>query len=141
MIKVLVLDDREDYLRALVGALRKDFDVVAARTVDEAKSAFDPSIRVGLIDVRLSEQDEANRDGILFLQWAKDHFPRTPILLMSAYRDFDAMVEALNLGADYFLRKPIDLRELRSLLQEFGEEGLRPERTAALRRRMEQGPG
>lgn len=136
MIKALVVDDREDYLRALRGALRRGFEVVTAQTLEEARQRLDGSIQVGLIDVRLSEDEDDNRDGVVFLQWAKDRYPTIPMIMMSAYRDFDAVVEALNLGGDYFLKKPIDIRYLKELLKEFGEEGPRPERTAALRREI-----
>jgi two-component system, NtrC family, response regulator AtoC len=137
MIKVLVLDDSNDYLRALRSALRSEFDVVTAQTVAAARDRLDETVQVALIDVRLSEADEDNRDGVAFLRWAKERYPTIPMLMMSAYRNFDAVVEALNMGADYFLKKPIDLRQLRELLREFGEKGLRPEHTDALRRQME----
>jgi len=132
MTKVLILDDREDYLRALRGALRAEFEVVTARTIADAERMLDESPNVILIDVRLSEENEANLDGVLFLKDAKKRYPGIPMLMMSAHRDFDAAVEAVNLGADYFLKKPIDLRELKDLLHEFGEKGPRPERTAEL---------
>jgi len=120
MIKVLILDDRDDYLRALVGALRKEFAVITAQTVEKAKELLDDTTQVVLIDVRLSEDDENNRDGLIFLRWAKARFPETPMLMMSAYTDFDSAVEANNNGANYFLKKPIDLPELKELLRRFG---------------------
>lgn len=135
MIKVLILDDRENYLRALRSALRREFEVVTAQSLEEAKERLDETIQVGLIDVRLSNEVD-NRDGVGFLYWAKQKYPGTPMLMMSAYRDFDAVVEALNLNGDYFLKKPIDTQHLRDLLREFGE-GPRPERTAALLREIE----
>jgi len=136
MGKVLILDDSNDYLRALRGALRRDFEVLTAQSLEEAKELLSVTVQVALIDVRLSEEDETNRDGIVFLCWAKERHPDIPMLMMSAYRNFDAVVEALNMGADYFLKKPIDLRQLKEILHEFSENGLRPERTAALRQQM-----
>lgn len=125
MIKVLILDDREDYLRALQGALRKEFVVLTAQSLEEAKPLLDETVRVVLVDVRLREEDETNRDGLLFLRWAKERFPATPVLMMSAYSDFDAAVEANNAGADYFLKKPIDLQQLKELVRDFGARGTR----------------
>jgi two-component system, NtrC family, response regulator PilR len=124
MIRVLILDDRDDYLRALFGALRKEFAVITAQSLEDAKQLLDDTVQVALIDVRLSEDDETNREGLTFLQWAKNRFPKTPMLMMSAYTDFDAAVEANNRGADYFLKKPIDLPELKELLRHFGERNL-----------------
>ena len=134
MFNVLILDDREDYLRALRGALRSDFEIVTAQTVPEAKELFDASVKVGLVDIRLAEDEPNNREGLDFLRWAKETRPAVPMVMMSAYRDFDALAEALNWGADYFLKKPIELRELRALLRDFAEKGLQPEKTAELRK-------
>jgi DNA-binding NtrC family response regulator len=133
--RVLILDDREDYLRALQAALRKDFDVVCATSVEEANRLMDTTAKVALVDVRLSELDPSNRDGLRFLEQTKREHPGTPVIMMSAYRDVDAL-ETLEANADFFLRKPIDLRELRSLLREFAERGAMPEKTAELRRAL-----
>jgi len=38
------------------------------------------------------------------------------VIVMSAYREFDFAVEALNAGADYFMRKPLDPDELNSTI-------------------------
>jgi DNA-binding NtrC family response regulator len=121
MAKILIVDDREDYLRALTSALRRDFEVKVAKSLQEAIANMDASVDVALVDVRLSEEDDQNRDGVRFLEWVKKNFPRVPTLMMSAYRDFDAAVEALNLGAAHFLKKPIDLRGLKELLRSFVE--------------------
>lgn len=133
--KVLILDDREDYLRALQAALRKDFEVVCATSVEEANRLMDAAVKVALVDVRLSELDPSNCDGLRFLEQAKREYPGTPVIMMSAYRDVDAL-ETLDAGANFFLRKPIDLRELRSLLRDVAERGAIPEKTSELKRAL-----
>src|SRR5262245_47862211 len=90
---ILIVDDSEDYLRARTGALR-DFRVVTATTLAQAKDRFDATISIALVDVRLSPTDEQNREGVAFLSWAKQQQPSTPILMMSAYSDFGAAVDA-----------------------------------------------
>lgn len=135
--KILILDDREDYLRALQAALRRDFEVVCARSVEEAVPLMDATVQVALVDVRLSEHEPANREGLVFLAKLRERYPATPVIMMSAYRDVDAL-QALDLGADFFLRKPIDLRELRALLHDFAQHGRMPEKTAQLRTRLGQ---
>jgi DNA-binding NtrC family response regulator len=114
---VLIVDDIADYLRSLERALADSWCVICASTVEDAKNVLlRESVNVALIDMRLSEDDPANRDGLLLLEWIREHRPGTPVVMMSAYRDFDSAVDALNAGADRFLRKPVDLRELRSVL-------------------------
>lgn len=122
MVKLLIVDDVEDYLRSLRNALRGMFEVVTAQSIEEAKEKTDESIALALVDIRLSEEDTSNRDGLIFLEWIKLNFADVPVIIMSAYREFDMAVDALNLGAAYFLRKPINLRELKALLKTYAEE-------------------
>ena len=116
--KILIVDDLEDYLRSLRRALASEWMVVCAQSVAAAKEALQTeNIEAALIDVRLSESDPQNRDGVVLLKWIQAQHPLVPVVMMSAYTDFDAAVDALNLGAVQFLRKPIDLRIVREVLR------------------------
>ncbi len=118
MKRLLIVDDVEDYLRALERALSGEWSILSARSLEEAKQQLSTqTVDIALIDVRLSETEPHNQDGILLLKWLRERNPNLPVVMMSAYRDFDAAVEALNLGANHFLKKPIDLRELKQLLR------------------------
>lgn len=111
--KILIVDDVKAYLDSLERAFSYDFDIVKASDLTEAKEKMNNEISLALIDVRLSEDDFTNRDGIIFLKWVKENYPDIPTIIMSAYKDYDAAVEALNLGADYYVKKPISLIELK----------------------------
>lgn len=117
MEKILIVDDIEDYLRSLENALRGDFEIVKAISLNEAREKMRKEIRLALVDIRLKEDDPQNRDGLVFLEWVKMNFPETKVIIMSAYREFDLAVEALNLGAEYFLKKPINLTELKGTIK------------------------
>jgi len=81
-----------------------------------AKDALNETADLVFTNVRLSE-DAANRDGIQLLSWVKEHHPDTPVLVMSAYRNHDAAVEAVNLGAAHYLKEPIQLRVPKELIK------------------------
>ncbi len=117
MEKILIVDDIEEYLRSLENALKNDFEIIRAMSLVEAKEKMSESIKVALVDIRLKEDDPNNRDGLVFLEWVKMNFPKTKVIIMSAYKEFDLAVEALNLGAEYFLRKPINLVELKGTIK------------------------
>lgn len=117
MEKILIVDDIEDYLGSLENALKGDFEIIKARSLSEAKEKMTNSIKLALVDIRLKEDDPENRDGLIFLEWVKMNFPGIKVIIMSAYREFDRAVEALNLGAEYFLRKPINLVELKGTIK------------------------
>jgi DNA-binding NtrC family response regulator len=116
MKKILIVDDVPEYVSSLSRALSGEYEVVKALNLEEAKRDMDKTINLALVDVRLSEEDISNRDGIIFLGWTKDNYPNVPLVMMSAYRDFDSAVDAINLGAVHYLRKPINLRELKELI-------------------------
>ncbi len=117
-MKILVVDDVQEYLDSLSRVLASEYQVVKATNLKEAKGKMDHTIKLALVDIRLSEEDMANRDGILFLGWLKENYPKVPVVVMSAYRDFDAATDALNLGAKRFLKKPINLRELKDTIND-----------------------
>lgn len=118
LARILVVDDLIDYLQSLTNALEGDFDVVAAASLSDAKEKVNEEIGLILSDIRLSETDPNNKDGIALLEWSKKNFPEIPVVLMTVYRDFDIAVDALNLGAAKFLKKPINISELKETLND-----------------------
>jgi len=116
LVTILIVDDVREYLDALCRALGDDYDILTATSLDAAKAKMGPAVKLALVDVRLSGDDPANRDGLLLLGWLREHHPDVPVVIMSAYRDFDAAADALNLGASRYLKKPINLRELRETI-------------------------
>jgi len=123
-MKILILDDIQEYVNSLARALSLDYEIIKAYSLEEAQSLMNDSINLVLSDVRLSEDDMANRDGILFLGWIKENYPKTKVIMMSAYRDFDSVKDSLNLKAEHYLSKPINLRELKDILKSFSQENL-----------------
>ena len=120
---LLIIDDIEDYLRSLSTALRRNFAILTACSLEEAKAQMDGKrVDVVLADIRLNESDPANRDGLVFLEWSRANYSRVPVVIMSAYREFGFGDDALRLGAAEFLKKPINLHELRSLLKSLVED-------------------
>ena len=110
---ILIVDDIPDYLNSVEVYLEDRFTVLKADSMENAKSLFlGARVHLAIIDIRLKEDDPENRDGLLFLEWIKQQTPDMPVIVMSAYREFDYAVEALNAGADYFMRKPLEPDEL-----------------------------
>ncbi|MEO0248498.1 MAG: response regulator [candidate division WOR-3 bacterium] len=119
MATVLIVDDIPEYLAALQRALEGEFQVLTALSLGQAQETITPEVSLLLVDICLDESRPGiDRGGIEVLKWAKREYPHIPVVMMSAYRDFDAAVECLNLGAAKFLRKPIDVAELRALVKE-----------------------
>ena len=115
---LLIVDDIEDYLSSLERLLNKDYNVITARSLSEAKEKTSiEKLDIAIVDIRLSEEDVNNKDGLLLLKWMKEQYPDIPVIMMSAYKDFNSAVAALNHGAKHFLKKPINVSELQELLK------------------------
>ena len=115
--RILIVDDLEDYLKSLRRALFMKWEVLCAKSLDEAISLLkEQDVDIALLDVRLSESDISNRDGITVLKWIRENRPTVKTVMMSGYRDTDAVDTAKDLGAVEFLRKPIDVLQLNDLL-------------------------
>jgi len=115
--KVLIVDDIPEYVDTMEAYLEDRFDVLKAYSLEEAKTVVkDDHVDFAIIDIRLKEGDPDNKDGLDLLKWLKHKMPTVGIIVMSAYKEFDYAVEALNTGADYFMRKPIDPDELNSVV-------------------------
>ena len=103
--RLLVVDDDHTFRRSMAELLRQDGHEVetaedaaaAGRALEE--SAFD----LVLLDLRMP-----GLSGTRFLEVIRTRGERLPVLMISGFGTVDAAVEALQLGADDFLTKPVD---------------------------------
>lgn len=120
-MELLIVDDLDEYTESIAFFAEDYFDkIYTASTLGEAKNLFEEEVpEIAIIDVRLSENDEANKDGFELLKWIKENDFKTKVIMISAYQDFDYAVEALNAGAEYFLKKPVKNVELEKIIRKF----------------------
>lgn len=122
MKKILLIDDIEDYLDTLVGFLEDDFEIKKALSKKECMEILGKEIfYAAVIDIRLNDTDENNKDGLEILDWIKKNRPETKVVVTSAYKEFEYAVDAMQRGASFFMKKPIDPEKLRTIL--LGEQG------------------
>ena len=108
-MRLLLVEDTEDVADAIVASFERRGDAVDLVTsVDEAKSA----IAVQEYDVILLDIGLPDGLGTEVLRSARDRGIRTPILMLTARSEIEDRVAALDKGADDYLVKPFDLREL-----------------------------
>lgn len=116
---LLIVDDEKAYARSLAFALKKLFDVIVSSSYEESLQTLESRvINASLIDVRLDENDDNNRDGLKILEWIKQKKPAITTFIMTSYKDMGYQEDATRLGASYFFEKPIDILEMRRILQE-----------------------
>ena len=108
MISTLIIED--DYLigHAVEQWLNKEHRVDWVRSATDAKNSLvDSSYEIILLDIGLP--DGSGFDLLNFLKRKKN---TAGVLIMTAYGDIDSRVKGLDLGADDYLVKPIDFKEL-----------------------------
>ncbi len=101
---ILLVDDELNILRALERMLRRaGYDVYCANSAQEGLLLLDQQdIKVIITDFRMPEINGAE-----FLKLAKRQSPHIVAMILSAYADFNSVVEVLNSGLAFkFLQKP-----------------------------------
>ncbi len=130
--RLLIVDDDRQYVSSLRRALQGEYAVVTAADKAEAHAALHRGCDMILLDLRLNDQDETNREGMELLHEFRQERQRDdlPIVMMTAYGDVDIAVQAMKEGANDFLQKPFDLAKLRVTLSNVLER-TRSERRAS----------
>jgi C4-dicarboxylate-specific signal transduction histidine kinase len=131
--RVLYVDDDSANLLVFEAACANDFDVVTASTASEALEIM----RRNEVAVLLTDQRMPGTTGVKLAASAREEFPDTIRMLVTAYADLDSAIDAINLGQVHrYLRKPWDIRELRATLKEASELHKMNREMADLRRRL-----
>jgi thioredoxin reductase (NADPH) len=111
---ILTVDDDPAVSRAVARDLRRrygqEYQVVRASAGAEALDALrEVKLRGGRVAVLLADYRMPQMNGIEFLEQAMDLFPNARRVLLTAYADTDAAIQAINLvDVDHYLLKPWD---------------------------------
>lgn len=124
---VLIVDDESDIRELLsITLLRMGYESYTAATVEEAKQLIaQQTIHLCLCDMRLPDGN-----GIEFVQHISEHFAHVPVAIITAHGNMSSAIDALKAGAFDFISKPVDLKQLRTLIETALKLEQRPDRTA-----------
>lgn len=123
VIKVILVDDEEDFRDPVARYLRKRgmtvHDVGSVEDLTAALPAFQPDIIV--LDINLP--GESGLDAVERLRGTSN----AGIIMATARRGVDDRIHGLRLGADSYLEKPLDVRELEAVVRSlWGRLAARP---------------
>ena len=116
---ILIIDDEINIRQTLKRILEKTGCIV--EVVGDGQSAFDvlskKSIDLVYLDIHLPQMD-----GMEILRQIRQGYNRLPVIMLTGFGTVDSAVEALRLGANDYLVKPIDpevlISRTESILQE-----------------------
>ncbi|MBN2185448.1 MAG: sigma-54-dependent Fis family transcriptional regulator [Candidatus Krumholzibacteriota bacterium] len=100
--KILIVDDEKSMCQYLAIMLKKEG--YSIKTVNNGKKAI-KEISSSNYDVLLTDIRMEGIDGIEVLKQVKEIDPNLPVIIMTAYASQKTAIEALNMGAFYYLIK------------------------------------
>jgi two-component system response regulator PilR (NtrC family) len=112
--RALIVDDEPD-LRELVGITLARMGVATVEAGDLA--AARRLLEQGGIALCLTDMRLPDGDGLELVAWIQRHAPAVPVAVITAHGSVEAAVQALKSGAFDFVAKPLELQQLRSLVQ------------------------
>src|SRR5689334_19158751 len=132
---VLVIDDETGSRESMALAIEKTG--LAVRTFDEAKKALEyleenEGARLAVCDLRMP-----GTDGLGFLQEVRERKLDLGVILVTGYGSIESAVEAMRVGADDYLTKPVDLYELRKRVMNLIEKEQLREEVTSLREQLD----
>ncbi|SNS25757.1 response regulator transcription factor [Tropicimonas sediminicola] len=120
-MRVLLLEDAPDVAEAIIERFRQRGDVVDH--VATLRSAYD-FISVQEYDVAILDIGLPDGEGTEVLKSLRARQVPTPVLMLTARTQVDDRVSALDSGADDYLGKPFDLRELEARVRALHRRGM-----------------
>jgi two-component system response regulator HydG len=111
---VLIVDDHADHAEALAAALEPLS--VASDIATGGKEALD-KLAAKPYDIVITDLVMNDLDGMELLREARGRFPDIEVIVVTGYATVENAVAAMQQGAATYLRKPVNLDELRAVVR------------------------
>jgi len=119
----LVIDDEPDICELLSLTLgRMDIDTAVAGDVKSAKAQLSGK----RFDICLTDMRLPDGDGLELVEWMQKNSSGVPVAVITAHGNVETAVQALKLGAFDFISKPLDLQNLRNIVENALKLGAQP---------------
>lgn len=136
MYSIIIIDDEPTILQGVCSAVawaEYGFEtVISANSAAEALALMEKYH----FDIMITDICMPNKSGLELIKETRQRYPEMHSIILTAYSEFDYVLEALHLGVDNYLLKPINPQELISTIQHSLE---RIEQEQERSRRDEQG--
>jgi len=110
---VLVVDDEPD-IRDLLSMTLERMDI-GAETCENLTSAR-KRLATGGIDLCLTDMRLPDGDGLELVEWMQSETPGVPVAVITAHGNVETAVRGLKLGAFDFVSKPVQVTDLRKMV-------------------------
>jgi DNA-binding NtrC family response regulator len=137
MKNLLIVDDDPHLLESLGVVFSGIYNVFPALSAEAAGQI----LRREPIDVVLLDVILPGTDGIEFLASVRASHPGLPVVMLSGAPSIHPVLEALELGARDYIRKPFDITELRLVIRRALESAGLEQRVKELEEKLAAHPG
>ncbi len=112
--RALIIDDEPDIRELLEITLgRMKLETVTAADQAQALAALGEQT----FDLCLTDMQLPDGNGLEIVEHINQHYPNLPVAMITAFGSMDTAIASLKAGAFDYLQKPIDLEQLRSLIE------------------------
>jgi two-component system response regulator HydG len=134
-LRVLIIDDEESHAEAVAETLKRvGYDCVIATSGSAgARKIAQDDFDVILTDLRMDDMD-----GLALLRKAKQDQPDAEVVLITGHGDVKTAVEAIKQGAANYLTKPVDIAELRVIVDKVAERLRLAQANRELKRQLDE---
>src|SRR5476651_2124996 len=116
---LLVVDDETDVCDSVHDLLRKEFNVLRARSAEEGMKLM----RENEVHIIMTDQRMPKVTGVELLRSIRAGHPQAIRMLFTGYADLDSVIAAINHGHIFkFLKKPWQPDELEQVVREAAAE-------------------
>jgi two-component system response regulator HydG len=117
-LRILVIDDEPLHAEAVAESLRRmGHDCTIATSGGEGAR----TIEHDAFDVILTDLLMDDTNGLAILRKAKRELPEAEVVVITGHADYKTAVEAMKQGAFNYLEKPIDMAQLRAIVDKAAE--------------------
>ncbi|RMD98618.1 MAG: response regulator [Calditrichaeota bacterium] len=114
---VLIVDDEEDLTWSISRHLQRNGKFLDVKCVSSGDDAID-LLEQQKVDVLVSDIRMPGTDGLALLKKVSQNWPKTKVIIMTAYGSDILEEQVEQLGTTYYIEKPFELRYLRKLIFE-----------------------
>ncbi|HEX4609571.1 MAG TPA: sigma-54 dependent transcriptional regulator [Urbifossiella sp.] len=117
-LQVLVIDDDKHLAETIAESLERRGHAVTVATSGKAGAA---KLDQEPFDVVFTDLRMADLDGLAVVEKARKALPDADVFVVTGYAEVKTAVEAMKRGATHYLQKPLDLAELRAVVDKAGD--------------------
>lgn len=118
--RILFVDDEKHNLLAFKANFRREFDVLTAQSAQEGKAIMENQENIQVV---ISDQRMPDETGVEFLEFVKNEHPQSVRMLLSAYTDTPALMDAINKAQVFsYMSKPFDRDNIKSTIEQALEQ-------------------